>query len=48
MDYGLIRSVEKRTDKINEITQNKGCNVILDCISASEFENVWTYIIIEY
>jgi tumor protein p53-inducible protein 3 len=40
LNNGLIRTDEKRNDKIMSLTNNKGCNVVLDCIGASEFENV--------
>lgn len=40
LNYGLLRSDEKRLEKFLDFTNSKGCDVILDCVGASEFENV--------
>jgi NADPH:quinone reductase-like Zn-dependent oxidoreductase len=37
---GLKRLDENKVVKILEFTEDKGCNVILDCVGGSEFENV--------
>ena len=41
MNYGLIRSDEKRLELIQIFTSKKGVSVILDCVGNSEFENVF-------
>ncbi len=40
LNFGLLRSEEKRNEQIMKFTNNRGCDVILDCVGASEFENV--------
>ena len=37
---GILRTDPNKLENINKITNGKGCNVIYDCIGASEFENV--------
>ena len=43
---GAIKGINRKNDnankinKILEITNSKGCEVILDCVGSSEFENV--------
>ena len=39
-DYAIDRNSEDKVEKILEFTNKLGCSVILDCVGASEFENV--------
>ena len=44
LNYGLLRSDEKRNESILINTNKLGCSVILDCVGASEFQNVIIYL----